>query len=311
MSNNDKFFLGLDIGASSIKYGWGNCQFGLHHYSKCEFSDKSIAAFRDAVYHILNEARQSGFWNQFAGIGIGTPGTLDLQTGRIAGVNPNLPFWTDIDPRTLIPADLRLPVFADNDANLMCLAESWMRGSTELTVGVTVGSGIGCGMVQHGRVFRGEHGYAMELGHITVIPGGVKCTCGREGCVEAYASVDGIRNRLRRLGGVESAWSDLSLQEILCQKNEHPTLAKIMHEGCLSLCRGLACLIVLVDPAVIVLGGGAMDAGLYDLETVKATVSELLPHANQGKLRVEKALEGNRAGVLGAVILADNMLAPE
>lgn len=300
-----KYSLGLDIGASSVKYGWGDCQHGLQFFSKKPITTKSLSCLKDTIESILTETDNSVGLANILSIGIGTPGTIDTQTGKLVGVNPNLPFWVGHRPDELIPSDMVIPAHYDNDANLMALAEAWLRGSRGRMIGVTVGSGIGCGFVEDNRIYRGSHGYALELGHITIYPGGELCSCGRKGCLEAYASVEGIRTRLRKIAGfMPDKDLDSGLADILKKKDAHHNVANVIREGMQALAIGLANVVLLFDPDLIVLGGGAMDAGLYDMREFNDLLFSLLPTANASKLKLERALEGNRAGVLGAIILA-------
>ncbi|MBW6514449.1 MAG: ROK family protein [Candidatus Syntrophosphaera sp.] len=304
MSTKDKFRLGLDIGGSSIKYGWGNCQQGLQFFSHKPLTQRSLSCLKETVVSILEETDRLCGLDSIVAIGIGSPGTIDSSTGKIAGVNPNLPFWVGHDPAELIPSSLSLPVFCDNDANLMCLGEAWLRGSRGLIVGVTIGSGIGCGFVSDGAVYHGAHGFALELGHVIHIPQGELCSCGRRGCVEAYASVDGIRRRILRLKEIrQDCGPEPSLIQIM-QRSDNSLVSRIIDEGMHALALGLANLCVILDPDTVVIGGGAMDGGLYDWDKFQDLFQSELPLANRPRTSLEKALEGNRAGVLGAVVLA-------
>jgi glucokinase len=305
MLTNDKLMLGLDIGGSSVKYGWGNCQAGLQQHSKIELQPKSLSQLRETVRQILQGCSEEPGWENIAAIGIGTPGTIDRASGRIVGVNPNLPFWVDLDPRDLIPPEIQLPVFYDNDANLMALAEAWLRGSQGSLVGITVGSGIGCGLVLDGKVYHGAHGFALELGHVTSIDDGALCTCGRKGCLEAYASVEGLRRRIMALPEAAGSVTPSSgLSAILRFSDSHPQAEIIIGEGLQILARGISDLIVILDPDRVVIGGGAMEAELYSWAELERAVQKYLPPVNAGHTALEKALVGNRAGVLGAIILA-------
>ncbi len=305
MLTSDKATFGLDIGGSSIKYGWGDCQTGLQYFGKLELRQKNLSHLRETVRQSLEICLRAIGENGLRAVGIGTPGTIDRRSGKIVGVNPNLPFWVDLDPRELIPAQLNLPVFCDNDANLMCLAEAWLRGGRGTMAGITVGSGIGCGLTVDGKIWHGAHGFALELGHITSIPRGEPCSCGRKGCLEAYSSVEGLRQRLLALPGAgDFVTGDSSLPTLLAFGRARPEAAGIISSGMEVLARGISDLIVVLDPDAVVIGGGAMDGGLYPWEDLVDCVRYFLPPLNAERTSLEQAREGNRAGVLGAVILA-------
>jgi len=93
MSTSDKYFLGIDIGASSVKYGWGNSKVGLQYFNKQELHFKTLPFLKNIISEILNIASDNLSWNNLKAIGIGTPGTIDQNVHQIVGVNPNLPFW--------------------------------------------------------------------------------------------------------------------------------------------------------------------------------------------------------------------------
>ncbi len=309
MSTKDKYFLGLDIGASSVKYGYGNCQQGLQHFSKISLSHKSLSCLQDSIQQILSETDAAIGIDNILAIGIGTPGTIDRTQNKIVGVNPNLPYWVDHDPRKLIPPELSMPVVSDNDANLMCLAEAMLRRHGGHVVGITVGSGIGCGYVLNSEVYHGSHGFAMELGHVTAITDGDLCNCGRKGCLEAYASVDGIRRRVERELALDfSSSGSFSLIELISAQQEYPRITELIQEGMHALALGISNLVVVMDPDLVVIGGGAMDAGLYELTDLEKIIRGYLPPLNSSHLTLDKALEGNRAGVWGAIFLAEQYI---
>jgi glucokinase len=312
MTDKQLNYLGIDLGASSVKYGIGNCQQGLLSFSTLPLSERSLPALQEAFGRIIGEAAAANAPHRIAAIGIGTPGTINLQSGRIAGINPNLPFWVDHSPRELLPEGCKLPVYYDNDANLMTLGEAWMKYPEHKVIGITVGSGIGCGFVDRGEIYRGGHGYALELGHVTMIPGGELCNCGRKGCLEAYTSVDGLRRRIAQALSVSAeaakeveGWN---LAELIRNEHFHPQIRVIREEGRQLLAQAVANLIVTLDPDVVLFGGGGTDAGLYPRDLLRDGILGLLPRINRDATIIGSAEHGNRAGVLGAVVLAARSL---
>ncbi|MDP2172232.1 MAG: ROK family protein [Candidatus Cloacimonadaceae bacterium] len=304
-----KNYLGFDIGASSVKYGIGNCQLGLLHFGSFSIAERSLSCLHQVFRSILEDVNQKWGLDKISAIGIGTPGTIDRESETIVGVNPNLPFWVNRDPRELIPPELKLSVFVDNDANLMCLGEAFHRHPGKKVVGITIGSGIGCGYVQEGEIYHGSHGFAMELGHIIMAIDGAVCNCGRCGCLEAYSSVDGLQRRIWRCLTTEKPelkdQKPWGLRKIIAHKADFPVIDKLVSEGMNYLARAAANLIIVLDPDVLIFGGGAMDAALYDFGMLKETVETFLPQLNIHNCALGKAAHGNRAGVLGAIALAE------
>lgn len=292
-----KRYLGIDIGASSFKYGVGESKLGLQCFDTIWFQEKNLAAFQEIMAEILNRVQDQ----DICGIGIGSPGTISRPEGKIVGLNPNLPFFSGLSPKELIPTGFELPVLVDNDANLMALAEANLHNSS-FTVGITVGSGIGCGLVLDGKVYHGAHGFASEAGHCIMISEGEKCSCGQNGCLEAYSSVDGLRRRLQRQG---LPYHDLSLPKLIALRAKEEELNRIIGEGEDILIRAVANLSTLLDPQIVVLGGGAMELGLYDINRIKEEVPQYLPEAHRQKFLCATAGYGNRAGVMGAIIMCE------
>ncbi len=293
-------YLGIDIGASSIKFGIGDSKHGLQYFASIRIQTKDLASFGRIFEDIFAEAAA---WD-IAGVGIGSPGTISQPDGIIRGVNPNIPFLSGMSPRELVPPRLDLPIFVDNDANLMTLAEAEYHASKH-TIGVTIGSGIGSGIVLDGEIYHGAHGYAAELGHCIMIPGGETCSCGQKGCLEAYSSVDGIYRRLRAMGSLDA---DLSLPDLIKRRKESKDTDELILEGEELLIRALANLASIMDPDLIVLGGGAMDLGLYNIDRIREETRLLLPKAQRERFRCEPASYGNRAGVFGGIVLCERNL---
>lgn len=301
---DDNLYIGFDIGASSVKWGYGSCQQGLLCFESVIISDKTLVGLQNLFGDIINEVDSKIGLNSIKGIGIGTPGTIERRSGKLLGVNPNLQFWTDLSPAILIDEKLNLPVVYDNDANLMCLGEASLLEPGLDVVGITIGSGIGSGYVRGGKVFHGSHGFGMELGHITVVSDGEPCNCGRRGCLEAYASIEGIKSRAKR----QLKYSDAlawNLQAIQDNAKADLRLQGFIREGERHLAQSLANLCVVLDPDVILLGGGGSEGGLYRLESVRSIFSESLPVVNRAHTLIRSASLGNKAGVLGAIVLAE------
>jgi glucokinase len=136
-------YLGIDIGGSALKYGWGNVSTGLVFSDKIFLRSNTLAAMKQAAFQILDKAEQAIGLECISAIGIGSPGTINSKTGRLMGVNPNLPEWSDILPSEIIPAQIGKPCYCDNDANLMTLAEANLLREKTHVIGITIGFGSG------------------------------------------------------------------------------------------------------------------------------------------------------------------------
>lgn len=297
-------FLGIDIGGSSIKYGWGNCKEGLQSYQTLVLQRKNRDDFLALVQEMFNNVDSKIGLNNLKGIGMGMPGAIDKISGLVTANNPNLPFWVNHHPSELLPENCNIPFAFDNDANLMALAESYTQKKDYVT-GVTIGSGIGCGIIIEGRIYHGAYGFAGELGHICVVDKGLRCNCGKNGCLEAYASGEGLR---RRLALKNPCYAEMDLPAILAIKETDTLVGDYIKQGQLMLAAALSGLATCLDPEIIIMGGGAMDLGLYCIRELSAEIIKKLPAAHSSQLKVTKAITGNKAGVLGAVKLIEDKI---
>jgi glucokinase len=250
-----------------------------------------------------------------AAIGVGAAGIVSLEgTIRFA---PNLA-WRELPLRELVARAVGLPTYVDNDANVAAWGEYRFgagRGCTDMLL-VTVGTGIGGGIVSGGKLFRGTHGFAGEIGHVIVEPNGPLCGCGNRGCWEQVAAGRAIDRLGREAAGEhpESRLAELSSGDPSKVDGRMVTKAAtagdLVAAGVLAevgrrLGEGIAGLVNVLDPEIVVIGGGAINAGdlLLDpaREAFRATV-EALDH--RPNVRLVAALLGNDAGAVGAADLA-------
>ncbi|NYE57326.1 ROK family protein [Carboxydothermus ferrireducens] len=249
------------------------------------------------------------------GIGIGAPGTVDHRTGTLITA-PNLP-WQNYPLKINLQALLRLPVEVDNDANLAALGEYRYgagRGHKDL-VYVTVSTGIGAGIIIDGQLYRGSSGSAGELGHTIVEPAGPRCNCGRRGCLEVMASGTAIGERARQLvaegfgqeilklaqGNIEAINAKTVGEAFLAGD---PEAKGILNEAAFYLGIGLANVVNLLNPSLIVLGGGVINIGEPFLELIREELAEKALPQPYKDLTVKKAVLGSKTGVMGAIALA-------
>jgi glucokinase len=153
--------------------------------------DQVIHEMCVAIQELVTKFRSSG---HLAGIGVGVPGIIDMQSGMLRE-SPNLPGWQEYPIKEEIEIRLRTSVVLENDANAAALGEKWLGAASQVddVCMITLGTGVGGGIVLHGRIWHGMTGMANELGHITVEPDGVPCGCGSFGCLEQYASATAVK----------------------------------------------------------------------------------------------------------------------
>ncbi len=249
-------------------------------------------------------------------VGFGAPGLVD-RTG-VLRFGPNLPDVVDLPFAAVLAEQLGLPVVVDNDATCATWGEHTLgagRSVADLVL-VTLGTGIGAGIVADGCLHRGRNGFAGEAGHMVVDPDGPPCPCGRRGCWERYASGSGFGRMARdaATAGRARRITELAGGDPEAVRGEHVTTAA--NEGDEEattlfaqfgwwVALGIANLVNLLDPELVLIGGGLVEAGEHLLRPTRAAYDELvLGVAHRPGVRIERAQLGERAGAIGAAALA-------
>jgi glucokinase len=236
-----------------------------------------------------------------AGVGIGVPGFILMEKGIIAGSN-NLPEFDGFPVRDEIERRLGTPIFLENDANAAALGEKWAGAGREVDdlVLFTLGTGIGGGIISRGHVVHGFVGMAGELGHITVIPNGNPCGCGNYGCLEKHASATAIVNmaRMLRLGDDVTA---KDVYEMAVGGNEKAQM--IFHAVGTALGIALATIVNIFNFPLYLLGGGVLGAWDQFAPSMFAEVEKRSFTYRKVKTRIDKAVLGSDAGLIGAAYL--------
>ncbi len=249
-------------------------------------------------------------------IGIAAPGPLDPEAGVILSA-PNLPGWVNIPLAQQLSEIFGCPVYLGNDANLAALGE-WRHGAgigTEHMVYLTLSTGIGGGVISHGRLLTGRRGLAAELGHMTILSNGPPCGCGIPGHIEAAAAGPAIaRNARSRLeAGEESsltkkfkAGQELTAVEIAAAaKDGDPLSLDILEQAGRLIGHHMANLAHAFDPELFVLGGGLTTIGELFLQPIRESLEQhVMDPAYLQDLQVLPAALGDDAGLIGAMVLA-------
>jgi glucokinase len=277
----------------------------------------------DAVIErIARTARQAARraklgWVDVGGIGIGAPGPMDPTTGVVYNP-PNLPGWDEIPVGPRLAETLGVPVYVENDVNLGTLGEYALgagQGTADM-VGIFVGTGVGGGLILNGELRSGFRHSAGELGHMIVLADGPVCGCGRRGCLESVASRTAIERDIHLgLGaGRESRISELMgdggrlTSGVLAQavRQGDPLVTEIMGRAQWYLGLLTASVVNLVDPEMVVFGGGVVEAlGEQFLAPIRVTARQYyIQQAGADRVRIVAAKLGDHAGVLGAAVLA-------
>jgi glucokinase len=252
-------------------------------------------------------------------IGMGLPGFLGLD--GVARQAPNLPAAIGLDVRGPLEDRFGVPVYADNDANCAAWAAHVVDApDTDFLVAVTFGTGIGGGFVIDGDLVRGEHGFAGEPGHMIVDVDGTACVCGQHGCWEVYASGNGLGRLARQAVEAGRAPSLLAAAGGVVDHVDGPVVGTLVARGDAAagavmdeyagwVAVGLVNLVNLLDPGVIVVGGGVVDLGDALMDRVRAALARY-PTAVRGRdVAIRPSSLGSRAGGMGAALLAAERLA--
>ena len=307
--------IGIDLGGTFIKFALlyeGLSRKGAHQSPTpaSEGPEGVIAAMIAGARQLLEQ--ESVTPGSVVGVGIGSPGPLDAEAGIVIGM-PNIPGFDNVPLRDRVGEGLSLPAVLENDANAAALGE-FLLGSgrgTSIMALLTLGTGLGSGIVIDGKLLHGAHGIGAELGHIIVVPGGEQCGCGQRGCLERYASATYLAQYARRL--IEQDRRESSLAEVLATTGrldakdvqqaagKGDKLAREVWDraveylavGCVNLCRVL-------DPDVIVLGGGMAKAGKSLLEPLGRHFRRLHWEISPPRTALVLGDLGNDAGVIGA-----------
>ncbi len=304
--------IGLDVGGTKIAAARVAADGSILAMERAPSPATDPARILDAMVELAGKVRT----DEAVAVGIGAAGLVDAATGVLAFA-PNLS-WRGVHLVEHVGGALGLPAIADNDATAAAWGEFRFgagRGSRHLLL-VTVGTGIGGGIVTDGRIYRGAHGFAAEIGHIIVEPGGPLCGCGNQGCWEQVASGHAIQRAGReaaeryphsgiaRLAEGVPARVTGSVVTRAAQDGDETARAILAKVG-RRLGEGIAGLVNVLDPDVVVVGGGAAAAGDLLLEPArKAFLRSVEAPDDRPAVPLLPAELGNDAGVVGAAALA-------
>ncbi|MCW0934077.1 MULTISPECIES: ROK family glucokinase [Streptococcus] len=314
-----KKIIGIDLGGTSVKFAILTQEGEVQEKwsIKTNILDEGSHIVDDMIESINHRLRLLGLGAEdFIGIGMGSPGVVDREKGTVIGAyNLN---WKTLQPvKEKIEKATGISFFIDNDANVAALGERW-KGAGENqpdVVFMTLGTGVGGGIVAEGKLLHGVAGAAGELGHITVdFDQPILCTCGKKGCLETVASATGIVNLTRRYA--DEYAGDAELKQLIDNGEDVNAkivfdLAKAGDELALIVYRnfahylGIACANIgsILNPSTIVIGGGVSAAGEFLLDGVRKFYEENSFPQVRTSTKLALATLGNDAGVIGAASL--------
>ena len=312
-------YVGIDVGGTNLVAGLVDEAGAIVHKSTCPVNRDWTAEqlTRQLAKLSLQAAEEAGCpLSELQAAGVGLPGLVNNKTGMVVKTT-NMPFY-NTPFREMFQEDLKIPVYLGNDADCAAVGEYWAGSAKgcDPAVVVTLGTGIGSGMVKGGKLYTGFGGAGMEAGHMIIQPNGVRCGCGNLGCWEQYGSA----TALIRLTREEMEYSRDSLLWELCggdtRKLEGRTTFQAVRQGDTTarkaldrylegLSMGLINMVNVLFPEIVCLGGGISNA---DDDLLLNPLRELVHRGSFDKNhlpRVEKASLGNDAGVVGAAMLCN------
>jgi len=240
-------------------------------------------------------------------VGIGAPGLVENGVVRCS---PNLPGWNDVSLQRILGEALALPVILENDANAVAYGEKSTgagRGLNSL-ICITLGTGVGGGLILDGKIWRGAFGMAGEVGHMVIEPEGNPCSCGNRGCLETYASATGIvRMAKEAVGRGDAGWDVSTLTtEVLDEaaRRGDKTAIRIFSEAGRSLGIGVASLLHILNPEAIIIGGGVVKAWELFYPSMAEEINRRCFREITERTKIIPASLGDDAGMLGAARLA-------
>ncbi len=308
--------IGIDVGGTNVKIALvneqGNIIYSNSIPTRAEMGyEYTINNMKEAISELIKETKSEA--KSIEGIGFGFPGQIDYQKG-IVRLAPNIPGWVDVPIAEIIEKEFGIPTRVDNDVRCAALGElNYGAGiGCENLICITVGTGIGSGLIINGKLVRGASNAAGEIGHIKLeMNGGPLCGCGDRGCLEAFASGPSIVAMAEEYikGGKSTKYRELANPDITpyivseAAKQGDPVAKRIFTIMGEYIGIGLASVVNLLNPEKIIIGGGVAAAGDILLNPIKENlIKRAMPIAGSA-VEIVPAQLGNSAGVIGASLL--------
>ena len=304
-------YLGVDIGGTAVKLGLvesnGNI-IASNNYSVCfdNYETPIFETVKKSIREFLKENNVEE--NSLKGIGVSATGQVNSNTGVIIGVGGNIKNWCDTEIKKELEEIYKVKTTVINDANSMIIGEQWVgkaRGYNNV-IGITIGTGVGGGIIVDSKILLGNVGIAGELGHFSINANGKKCSCGNMGCYEQYASmtalVKEVIEKYHIIGNLPVKKEEVVGKCIFDELEKgNSKIKEIVDNWIENIGKGLVSLTHIFNPEIILLGGGVSKQEKLFIEPLREYVLNHVMKKFGENLKVEAAELGNNAGLVGAV----------
>ena len=315
-----KYRIGVDIGGTNIKIALvdfdGKIIYSNTVPTRAEMGyEAGVNNIKQAIKDLMTETGESA--KTIEAIGFGLPGQIDYKAGMVKNL-PNIPGWVNIPLAKIIEDEFSIPTRLDNDVRCAALGELNFGAGKDCQnlICITVGTGIGSGIVLNGKLVRGASNAAGEIGHIKMeMTGGPLCGCGDYGCFEAYASGPAIVTMAKEYisGGKSAKYKEMAADGIItpyivaqAALQGDAVSIQIFKQMGKIIGTGLASVVNLLNPEKIIIGGGVADAGSILLDPIRATIADRAMPIQAAAVEVVPAQLANTAGVIGASLLINS-----
>ncbi|CAG0938708.1 glucokinase [Candidatus Brocadiaceae bacterium] len=306
----DNCSVGIDLGGTNLKAGIVDTDGKiLHRLSVKTHSDADPQTISNQILELIAEIIRSAQAkaSDIIGIGLGSPGLID-KTGETILFSPNLPRWRNIPIKRMVSERFSKPCVLENDANAAAWGEKWAGAGKEVgsLVMLTLGTGVGGGLVIDNKLWRGANNVAAEIGHMVIQTDGPQCKCGNRGCVEVYASATGMVRRFKELlkSGIPSLLkvsSEITAKMIndAALQGDKASLDVIEETG---RYLGIALINIMhvLNPEMIVLAGGMIGSGELLMNPIRQITTQRAFEASYKDTKIVFSQLGNDAGIIGA-----------
>lgn len=298
-----KYIIAIDLGGTNLKVALLDLKYNIK--DREILSTRSFLEKEELISGIVYSINRIIKYNNLdktdiLGVGLGLPGPVNAKSG-VVHFFPNIPGWREVRLRDILKKRLGLSVTLDNDAKIMALAEHRLGAAKGFAnvLCMTLGTGIGGGIIIGGKLYRGFNNAAGEVGHLPINEKGPDCNCGSAGCLEAYIGNHRIINDARKEFKRDISLEELSL--LAAKGNKHAV--KIWRKVGKHLGFALSAVVNLLNLDAIVMGGGVANAGLVLFDSAKETLRERAMSVQGLHVKVFKAKLGSNAGLIGAAII--------